>query len=56
MKIIIPKSIVKYNSTTPLALHTEGKENCTEIRKLKTDLLAIKLNDLKRHIMVNLTV
>lgn len=48
---VVPKSIVKCNSTTPLALNAKGKENCKE--KLKTDLLMIKLNDLRHHTMVN---
>lgn len=52
----VPKSIVNYNSTTPLALHTEDKENCTKVEKLKTELLMMKLNDLRHRTMVNLIV
>lgn len=50
---VVPKSIVKCYSTTLLALNAKGKENCKE--KLKTDLLMIKLNDLRHHTMVNST-
>lgn len=41
----IPKSMVKYNSTTLLVWSMKGKGNCLEVHK--TDLLMVKLNNLR---------
>lgn len=45
----IPKSFLKYSSAAALSLQAEGKENCTEVEKLKVGLLMMKLNNLKHH-------